>query len=127
MLRMIQNKFWNRFYLGRRGETAVQMQAVRTAYQRFQVEQPQWANSLFDDWFLRREAAVLFANDTLPSPQQLAIAWRNQFGVGSVAQKRADICHMVPVTRTFLAMIQWEIEKVTSSVKSVATGTATSL
>lgn len=98
MLRLFRD--WRK---GREWQTAVQ-----AAYRRFVAERPWWADSLFDDYFLGCKAAVLFAEETLPSPLALAQAWRSQFNVGSPGQKRADIHNLVPEMQAFLALVEQE-------------------
>ncbi|WP_420641848.1 hypothetical protein [Candidatus Leptofilum sp.] len=83
--------------------------AVKAAYQTFQQSHPEWAASLFDETFLCRNAAPLFANGTLPTAEQLATAWRNQFNVGSPDQQTADIQKVMPVAAVFLQLVRREL------------------
>jgi len=89
-----------------RGTAITIPQAVQIAYQQFQQTHSEWVGSLFDKSFLTTEAAPLFARNTLPSATQLAIAWCNQFGTGMAAKNAADIERILPVAKTFLAMVQ---------------------
>lgn len=94
---------------GRRQTAVFTPRAIKAAYQKFEQAHPEWADSLFDESFLCKEAAPLFANGSLPTSKQLATAWRNQFGIGSPAQKAADIRKMQPVAAIFLQMVQQEL------------------
>ena len=106
------SNIWSIFRAGLTSEnkTAVStQQAVRTAFQEFQKLYPSWTDSLFDERFLYREAAPLFANGKLPNSRQLANAWRGQFNVGTPAQKAADVQKMQPVAGLFLQMVRQEL------------------
>ena len=85
--------------------------AVKVAYQEFQKTHPQWANSLFDETFLCAKAAPLFANGALPTAKKLATAWRNQFQVGTPAQKTVDVQKVQPVAAVFLQMVRRELQQ----------------
>ena len=89
-----------------RGTAGTIPHAVQIAYQQFQKTHSEWVDSLFDKSFLTTEAAPLFAHNTLPTATQLAIAWCNQFGTGMSAKKAADIENILPVAKSFLAMVQ---------------------
>lgn len=90
----------------RRGTAVSTPQAIQIAYQQFQQAHPEWVDNLFDESFLTTEAAPLFARNVLPTATQLAIAWCNQFGTGMSAKKAADIERVLPIAKTFLAMVQ---------------------
>lgn len=114
---MIQQNFWQavwthpRMFVSRRTQNRVLQTAVRAAYQQFAQQHPEWVASLFDESFLNNEAAVLFANNTLPSATRLAIAWCNQFGTGLSAKKAADIERALPPAKTFLALVNQELNR----------------
>lgn len=114
---MIQQNFWQavltqpRLFVSRRAENQTLQTAVRTAYDQFARQHPEWVASLFDQSFLDKEAAVLFANNTLPSATRLAIAWCNQFGTGLSAKKAADIETALPAAKTFLALVSQELNR----------------
>ncbi len=80
--------------------------AIQIAYRQFQKTHAEWVGNLFDESFLTTEAAPLFAGNSLPTSTQLAIAWCNQFGTGMSAKKAADMERVLPVAKTFLAMVQ---------------------
>lgn len=110
--KLINSVFNFRWQRGVRQGTAVSIpQAVQIAYQQFQQTHAEWVDSLFDESFLTTEAAPLFARHTLPKATQLAIAWCNQFGTGMSAKKAADIEKVLPIAKTFLAMVAKELNR----------------
>lgn len=112
---MIQQNFWQavwtqpRLFVSRRTQDHTLKTAVRAAYQQFTRQHPEWVESFFDESFLNKEAAVLFSNNSLPSATRLAIAWCNQFGTGLSAKKAADIERALPAAKTFLALVNQEL------------------
>ena len=83
--------------------------AIDAAFKLFEETYPELAESLFDKSFLKKEAASLFSDDSLPTPMQLATAWRNQVGAGSAAQKRNDIMKILPAVADFLDIVDLEL------------------
>jgi hypothetical protein len=114
---MIQQNFWQavwthpRMLVSRRAQNRSVQTAVRAAYLQFARQHPEWVASLFDQSFLDKEAAVLFANNTLPSATRLAIAWCNQFGTSLSAKKAADIERALPPAKTFLTLVNQEVNR----------------
>ncbi|MEM7334775.1 MAG: hypothetical protein AAF490_22050 [Chloroflexota bacterium] len=68
---------------------------------------PQWTEALFDRSFLTKEAAPLFEQGNIPTPIQLATAWRNQFGIGN--HRERDIDAILPIVADFLDLYYLEI------------------
>src|SRR5437867_13119460 len=70
------------------GHTAQQVAfkiALARAYTTFTNQYPQWADSLFDEHFLKHRASPLLARCLLrnrpPTPMELATAWADQIGL----------------------------------------------
>ncbi len=82
-------------------------QAFEVCCQQLEQTYPEWTAALFDRSFLTNEAAPLFKNGSIPSPLQLASAWREQFGVGQ--NREADIDTILPVAADFLDLLYLEI------------------
>ena len=81
--------------------------AFEACCQQLEQTYPEWTAALFDRSFLTNEAAPLFKNGNIPSPLQLAIAWRNQFGVGN--NRAANIDVILPIAADFLDLLYLEI------------------
>ena len=87
--------------------------AVSSAYHTFAQEHPFWAASLFDEYFLRGQAAPLLARylqtESLPTPNELAKAWFDQFGpLWPRAATRSDT-EVTKVASDFLQVLNAEL------------------
>jgi hypothetical protein len=86
--------------------------AAQRAYQRFAVQQPRWANSLFDEHFLRTHAEPILSSihrrGRWPTAYELALAWFAQLDGRMGEQSYERICAALPVAAIFLDLLQEE-------------------
>jgi hypothetical protein len=87
--------------------------ALKRAYTGFAGYYPQWAASLFDEYFLDHGAASLLAGymreGRLPQASQLALAWDGQLGPNSAAVRERRIAELTPVAADFLDWLSLEL------------------
>ena len=88
--------------------------ALGRAYVNFADTYPRWADSFFDEHFVRRTAKPLLSrylhpSSTLPpSPIELASLWADQFRIDDPARKyRANV---TPVAAHFLGCLEAELQ-----------------
>jgi hypothetical protein len=86
---------------------------VRTAYQRFAQQHPNWVACLFDYHFLTHRAAPLldqFARrDTPPSAFDLAKTWDEQFWPAEMTIRTRRIAELMPAAEDFLTWLAEEL------------------
>lgn len=87
--------------------------AVSSAYQKFAETHPRWAASLFDEYFLRGQAAPLLARYVQaadpPTPVELARAWFDQFGPLLPASARGNGGEVTEAASDFLQVLRAEL------------------
>ena len=90
--------------------------AVSSAYQTFAEIHPRWATSLFDEYFLRGQAAPLLARylqtESLPTPNELAKAWFDQFGPLWPRAATRSATEVTQVASDFLQVLNAELCRV---------------
>jgi hypothetical protein len=91
--------------------------AVMRAYQRFAAEHPEWAESLFDAWFIERHVLPLLCDGEASSRRfierwedEIATMWAEQLP-GSEPFKRARRAAVRAVAARFLALVTCELDR----------------
>lgn len=87
--------------------------ALKRAYVSFASYYPQYAASLFDEYFLNHGTASLLAgyrrDGHLPQPVELALAWESQLGPASATICKQRIAELIPVAADFLDWLAVEL------------------
>lgn len=77
-------------------------QAILTkAFEAFSAEYPQWADSLFDLYFLRKLPAELLTNADAVGVAQ---AWTQQFPNQNFSLERQHVQRMLPIAKAFVRL-----------------------
>lgn len=101
-------------WLQQRLQRAALRKAQTQAYQRFAKQHPQWANSLFDAYFLSHGAAPLIARaidpTNRPAPYEFAVAWFEQCKAPDATARQADITDVVAAAADFLRCLEAELQ-----------------
>jgi hypothetical protein len=88
-------------------------QAIARAYLRFAPAYPRWAQSLFDDYFLRHAAAPLLRRAVRPqqhpSAFELAQAWWTQLARPAADGREDQLAEVIPVAAAFLDELDAEL------------------
>jgi hypothetical protein len=93
-------------------EQQVVQQASARAYLRFARAYPRWAQSLFDDYFLRHTAAPLLRRTLRqqhPSAVELAQAWWAQLARPAADGQEDQLADVIVVAAAFLAELDAEL------------------
>ena len=89
--------------------------AVSSAYQKFSERHPRWVASLFDEYFLRGQAAPLLARYAQsaepPTATQLAHAWFDQFGLMMSPPSKERRTEVIAVAGDFLGVLEAELRR----------------
>lgn len=86
-------------------------QALARANAIFARRYPRWANSLFDEYFIRHRAQdVLQKNGNVP-PKKLAEAWTRQLAYSDEAKRRRHVVQVTPVAEAFLQLVRAEMKQ----------------
>lgn len=87
--------------------------ALKRAYSSFASYYPQWAASLFDEYFLCHGQAALLSGymqaGRLPQATELALSWEAQLGPASPAVRERRIAELTPVAADFLDWLTLEL------------------
>jgi hypothetical protein len=94
-------------------EQLLVQQASAWAYVRFARAYPRWAQSLFDDYFLRHTAAPLLRRAVRPQQHptavELAQAWWAQLARPAAEGQEDQLAEVIPVAAAFLAELDAEL------------------
>ncbi|MFN8459612.1 MAG: hypothetical protein U0401_34030 [Anaerolineae bacterium] len=88
-------------------------QALSSTYQKFSQRHPRWVASLFDEYFLRGQAAPLLARyaqsvEELPTATELANAWFDQLGLLMSSPSQERRTEVIAVAGDFLGVLDAE-------------------
>lgn len=107
---MLRQETWLRQRLQQR----ILRHAQQRALQRFALQHPHWAESLFDDFFLTHGAALLIAGyltpHQRPTAAELASAWAADTARPRSSTRPLDLSDVTPVAAAFLHMLDAELE-----------------
>lgn len=87
---------------------------LRRVYSRFAMRYPEWAASLFDEFFVHHTAALLvhyLKEASLPKPAELALAWDKQLGPASPAIRNRRMAELTPAAAKFLDELKIDLEQ----------------
>lgn len=104
-------------WLRRQIQGRVLCAAQQRALHRFTEQYPQWADSLFDAFFLSHGAAPLLAGyltDHRPTASALAAAWAAQCPSPPSSLQPLDLAEAMRVAAAFLHILEAELELYTA-------------
>jgi hypothetical protein len=100
-------------WLQRKLQELALRKARARAYQRFAQQNPEWADSLFDEYFLANRAAPLLARYAQPAnrttPMELALAWFEECRGSQAAARKYNLTEVVAVAAEFLRDLDLEL------------------
>jgi hypothetical protein len=81
---------------------------VQRAYRQFAQRYPRWANSLFDEYFLKHAAQEALTRGLL-RPEALADAWTRQLRYRDETRRLQHRRQIMPVAEIFVRLVRAEM------------------
>jgi hypothetical protein len=89
--------------------------ALHQAQQQFARQYPEWTASLFDEYFLKHNAAPLlvhYLQHAAPStPLELATTWDEHLGPASATVRQRRIAELTPAAADFLRSLEANLQR----------------